>query len=288
MRNLAAALFVLLLFACKPKPEAEIARLEAHLAPDYRVGAVDSLLAFYRQAVDAHPDDHAANLNTLTKGAALHFDQRQMGDEALRWLDEALAKHAAGQSLARPVALLARLWNAHNYRSNATSRMTEADVQTLRALLNKNRPWIDSALTLLENEMGSPVVNDARKATQFIEVSEGYAQLVADTDTSKAIHLTLIAAGLAKTIDKPDKALQLYYEVAEKHPAHPKAPTALFMMGHIYEDDMQDLERAKSAYETFLERYPNDPDYADDATNALKYLGKSPEELIREFEKRNQ
>ena len=70
-------------------------------------------------------------------------------------------------------------------------------------------------------------------------------------------------------------------------PQHPKAPTALFMMGFIYENDLGDLNKAKETYQTFLNRYPNDPDYADDAQNALKFLGKSPEEIIREFEKKN-
>lgn len=56
------------------------------------------------------------------------------------------------------------------------------------------------------------------------------------------------------------------------------------MIGFVYENDLNDLENAKQTYEAFLQKYPNDPDFADDAQMALKNLGKSPEELIKEFE----
>ena len=56
---------------------------------------------------------------------------------------------------------------------------------------------------------------------------------------------------------------------------------ALFMTGFVYENDLMDLKNAKASYESFLKRYPNDPDFADDAQMALKMLGKSPEEIIK-------
>jgi hypothetical protein len=46
------------------------------------------------------------------------------------------------------------------------------------------------------------------------------------------------------------------------------------------------LPKAKETYEDFLKKFPDDKDYADDATMALKNLGKSPEDLIKEFEKK--
>ena len=60
------------------------------------------------------------------------------------------------------------------------------------------------------------------------------------------------------------------------------------MIGFVQENDLQELETAKSTYETFLQKYPNDPDFADDAQNAIKMLGKSPDEIVKEFEKQGQ
>ncbi len=47
---------------------------------------------------------------------------------------------------------------------------------------------------------------------------------------------------------------------------------------------LRDLDECKKYYEEFLEKYP-ESDFADDAEMSLKNLGKTPEELIMEFEK---
>jgi TolA-binding protein len=77
----------------------------------------------------------------------------------------------------------------------------------------------------------------------------------------------------------------LYSKIADGLPQHKKAPTALFMIGFVQENDLGDISKAKTTYESFLQKYPNDPDFADDAQNAIKMLGKSPDDIIKEFEK---
>ena len=122
------------------------------------------------------------------------------------------------------------------------------------------------------------------KANQFIEASEQYAATVKASNPDKYAEVIIRAAGLAKSVESPSKSIQLYSSISENMNPHPKAPMALFMTGFIYENDLNDLPKAKQTYETFLQRYPNDPDFADDAQSALKMLGKSPEEIIKEFE----
>ena len=94
-----------------------------------------------------------------------------------------------------------------------------------------------------------------------------------------------ILFGLLINIEMSEKSVALYRKVAEKMPNNPKAPMALFMTGFIYENDLGDLNRAKDAYESFLKKYPQDPDFADDAQMALQLLGKSPEEIIKSASK---
>ncbi len=159
----------------------------------------------------------------------------------------------------------------------------------------KNTPKPDQTATLeqsllqLDKEMTAPngTVADSAKANAFIKTAEEYAASVETTQPDKYADLLLKAAGVAKSIGSSTKALQLYTTVAEKLPQHPKAPMALFMEGFILENDRGDTAMARVKYQDFLKKYPNDPDFADDAQNALKYLGKSPEEMIKEFEKAN-
>lgn len=151
------------------------------------------------------------------------------------------------------------------------------------------KPDYEKKLATLDREMAAAngVITDKEKANTFIETAEKYAASVQATDPEKYVDLTLKAAGLAKSIESPDKAIQLYGNISEKMPEHPKAPMALFMTGFIYENDLNDLPRAKQTYESFLQRYPNDTDFVDDAQSALRMLGKSPEEIIREFEQQD-
>jgi tetratricopeptide (TPR) repeat protein len=59
----------------------------------------------------------------------------------------------------------------------------------------------------------------------------------------------------------------------------------LFLKGYVYENNLGRLDKAKAIYEEFLQKYP-DNDFADDAEVSLKYLGKSPEELIEIFQRK--
>lgn len=285
------ALFVagaLVFFACKPDPVSKIPALEQALAATNSSGTADSLLQMYQEAVKAHPDNHGANLHYRSKAAELIFFRKKDAVGAVRLLNEALKHDGAGQNLSEPVAVLARIWHAYQYKSTPDLSRNPDDIDLMRANLEKNTLWIDSSLSRLDKAMGGADVDSKEDAGPFIEIAEAYSTLLQTSNPDKYVDLLMQAAGLAKTTGNPNKSLQLYYNVAEKMPMHPKAPTALFMMGFIYENDLKDLDQAKKTYEQFLKTYPDDPDYADDAQNALKFLGKSPEEIIRQFEKNPQ
>ncbi len=57
----------------------------------------------------------------------------------------------------------------------------------------------------------------------------------------------------------------------------------MYLKAYVYENYLGDLEHAKMIYIEFLEKYP-DNEFADDAEISIQNLGKSPEELIRQFE----
>lgn len=140
----------------------------------------------------------------------------------------------------------------------------------------------------LDKAMGGASVSDKTKAAEFIKTSEELAVLVEKSNQDQYVDVLLKAAGLAKTVENPQKAIELYTKIADGLPQHKKAPTSLFMIGFVQENDLGDIAKAKTTYETFLQKYPNDPDFADDAQNAIKMLGKSPADIIKEFEAQGQ
>jgi TolA-binding protein len=91
------------------------------------------------------------------------------------------------------------------------------------------------------------------------------------------------AANIAMNSGDGPRALNFFDQYLQDFPDGPKAPISLFFKAFIYENMMQNLDKARETYLLFIEKYPND-DFTKDAKLALMNLGKSPDELIRQFE----
>jgi outer membrane protein assembly factor BamD (BamD/ComL family) len=91
------------------------------------------------------------------------------------------------------------------------------------------------------------------------------------------------AAGVAMNTGNGGKAVELYDKLMKDHPSHPKAALALFFKGYVQENLLKNLDQAKETYLLFIEKYP-DNEFADDAQASIDNLGKTPEQMIREFE----
>lgn len=94
------------------------------------------------------------------------------------------------------------------------------------------------------------------------------------------------AAELQRSLRDFPKAIQIYDKIYKNYPNYEKTPHSLFLLGFSYENDLKEMDKAKKCYEDFLSKYPKH-ELADDVEFSLKNLGKSPEEIIKEFEARN-
>ncbi len=122
---------------------------------------------------------------------------------------------------------------------------------------------------------------DKQKANDLISAYEIFAT---DFPEDKQSADFLFKAGdMAMNLNKPNEAISLFNRILGEYPDFDKIPQCVFLKAYIYENSLNDLGKAKLIYEEFLERFPDD-EFADDAEVSLKNLGKSPEELIKEFE----
>lgn len=94
------------------------------------------------------------------------------------------------------------------------------------------------------------------------------------------------AAELSNSIDKHKEAISLFETVRVNYPKSEKAPYALFLQGFIYENNLKDYSKAKEAYSKVITDYPKH-ELAKQAEILIQNLGKSEEELIREFEEKS-
>ena len=120
-----------------------------------------------------------------------------------------------------------------------------------------------------------------QEATVLVNLYEKYANK--NPEDSLTPEYLFRASDITMNLRRPGQTIRLFDRILNEYPDFKKAPVVLFLKAFVYEDQMQDYDNARKYYELFLEKYPDD-DFADDAEISLKNLGKSPEELIREFE----
>jgi TolA-binding protein len=87
-------------------------------------------------------------------------------------------------------------------------------------------------------------------------------------------------------LPRTNETLKLISAYLKSYPESYQAGVAMFLEGFIYDQEIGDTARARLSYEQLINTYP-EHDFADDAKNALNFLGKSPEELIQSFERQN-
>ncbi len=86
------------------------------------------------------------------------------------------------------------------------------------------------------------------------------------------------------TKQDPKQSIDLTDRILKNYPKFDKAPVALFMLASfVYEDQLNDLDKARECYQRVVDEYPDSP-FAKDAAVSIEHLGMSPEELIKMFE----
>ena len=90
-----------------------------------------------------------------------------------------------------------------------------------------------------------------------------------------------VAVGI--NAEGPQKAINIADVLIEKYPDFEMTPMAMFVKGFVYENMMNDNDKALDTYRHFLERYPNNP-MAADVEASIKNIGIPLDELIKTFE----
>jgi TolA-binding protein len=140
------------------------------------------------------------------------------------------------------------------------------------------------AISSLEKQLGQQGAKpDPAKLTQLLDsyvafVEHNAADSLAPDYLYKAINLCI-------GVNNGIRAMQLIDQTLNDFPKSGYLPETVFLKAYVYENLLSDYGKASQVYNDFIKKYPTH-DLADDAEAALKYLGKSPEEMVREFEAR--
>ncbi len=90
------------------------------------------------------------------------------------------------------------------------------------------------------------------------------------------------SAQRCNAIAQHEQAIKIFQSVIDKYPKSKRCEEALFLQGYIYENSLNNLQKAKEMYTDFMQKYPNS-ELAEDAKLAIQNLGKTPEEILESF-----
>jgi tetratricopeptide (TPR) repeat protein len=121
------------------------------------------------------------------------------------------------------------------------------------------------------------------KCNNLIQQYEIYANTFPE-DTLGAEFL-FKAADLYNSTKQPDAALGEYARLMTHYPKYSKIPMCYFLTAFVYENSLHNYVKAAEWYNQFIALYPDHP-MVHDAKVSLQNLGKSPDQMVREFEER--
>ena len=130
----------------------------------------------------------------------------------------------------------------------------------------------------------SSMVPDTGVSGKIIDMYISYAEKFPN-DTLSPVYL-FKAGDVASKMNETHRAIEIFDNLKKNFPEHRNAPYALFLQGFICETQEGNPAKARPYYEEFLKKYPDHP-IVSDVAFSLENLGKTPEELILEFEKNN-
>src|SRR6185312_4659393 len=94
------------------------------------------------------------------------------------------------------------------------------------------------------------------------------------------------AAKMASSSGQFQRALGFYDNLCTKYSNFKRIPDCIFIEGFIYDENLKDTAKAHAKYQEVITKYPNN-ELAPQAKAAISALGKSDEELMKEFEAKN-
>lgn len=139
------------------------------------------------------------------------------------------------------------------------------------------------------NELESIIFSEESKyttddATALANLYIRFADSI-PTDSLSPEYLFKAADILRYQLDT-QRTIAIFDRIMTAYPRHEKAIMSLFLKAFVFDTQLNDTASAHMYYADFIEKYPSNI-FAEDAKNAINNLGKSLEEIIKEFEEQN-
>lgn len=167
----------------------------------------------------------------------------------------------------------------------STNEMVETTTVETKEVVTYTPETLSKEIAKIEESLTKSFTpNKEAERAKLIEFYDSYYKLF--SGTKDAPEMLFKAGNESVNLQKYQDALNYYHEVEVNYYEFQKRPECVYLQGFIYDSYTNELGKAKEKYEYLIERYPKHV-LAKDAKISLENMGKSDEELIRQFEKQN-
>ena len=137
----------------------------------------------------------------------------------------------------------------------------------------------------IEAKLKTTQVPDAYTYNRAITAYTRFANNFPDDSAAPACLFN--AANIAMSINQYQRAINMYDSITIKYPTFKRDIDCYFNRGYIYDDKLKDTAKARAMYQMVIDKYPHDTVLTPQAHAAIAILGKSYDEVIKEFEEKN-
>lgn len=139
-------------------------------------------------------------------------------------------------------------------------------------------------ITEKEKELLGKEDADADIANEMIEKYVSYVDKY-PKDVVNAEYL-FKASEIAMNFERPEDAVSFLSRIEKNYPDFDKYATCIFLKGFVYDNYLNNVEKAREYYNLFIKKYPEHK-LVKDAEAALQYLDIDDEDLIEMFSNAN-
>ncbi|HOY30941.1 MAG TPA: tetratricopeptide repeat protein [Bacteroidales bacterium] len=138
-------------------------------------------------------------------------------------------------------------------------------------------------ITAMEKALfsGNNTIPDKTKVNEMVALYKKFADQH-PKDSLSPVYLYK-AANLQMNNSQNEDAVALLDILIKNYNDFSKLPEVYFLKAFIFENNIKNIKKAREAYTDFLQKYPKH-DLADDAMISIDNLGKTPEQMVMEFE----
>ena len=140
---------------------------------------------------------------------------------------------------------------------------------------------LKAKVVFLEKEVSNHVSLDEHDSSHLMKAYADFANSCPD-DSIVAEYLVR-RADLLRGAGKFHDAISLFQNIHDGYPTYENRALCAFLIAYLYETELGDHEMAEKFYKGVIDLHPESNE-AKLAALSLKHLGKSPEDLVRQFQ----